>query len=449
MPNRSHPRPFLRLERLDARDTPANLQITYSTLSHTLQVVGDDAPNALTVQGNLIDPGHFILSSATDSINSGPGPYSSPLGIQNLVLRMRGGSDQVTFTGPDLSWVTFGGSVTIDGGDGTNTITAPNGLKVGRGLTIVNGFGPDMTTLTGLQVGGALTVRNGDGGSSLSILRNTQNNLSVNYVGRSVTITNGAGADYTSLEDLSVGGAVSVRNGAADGAGVGGFVQIFNLSSHANRSEIRGNVAVSFPEGSASGFLGDAEVGGNVTFAYGPAAAATTLDAVGTRLPTVIRGNLTITGAGLQTINLGTGVVGRGLTVGGRLAVASRSGSDAVTLFGVLVGGATGLALGDGNNIVKVDDSVFLGPVNMATGAGDDKFLVEGVAGTAAGTTFLGSVRLELGAGSEHTEFGLGADANAMVVVAGHWKVTGSVSWIYALGHISVLFGSNFYDSWF
>lgn len=66
-----------RLERLEGRDVPGNLTVTYAAASRTLTVVGDAGNNDLTVHQD--SGGFFILSSTTDSINNNNGPYFPPL----------------------------------------------------------------------------------------------------------------------------------------------------------------------------------------------------------------------------------------------------------------------------------------------------------------------------------------------------------------------------------
>jgi len=180
----------LGVEALEGRAVPANLTVTYAAATHTLTVAGDNAANDLTVQGDISDPTHFVLTSA-GTINNGPGTFATPSGVENMAIRLLAGDDRLTFAINPA--VHLRGGLTIDGGDGSNTIYA-NYLTVGKGLAIRNGVGYDMTLLSDPSVGGSLTIRNGDGGSWVNLDRGSQG---VSTIGGSVRITNGTGSDVT------------------------------------------------------------------------------------------------------------------------------------------------------------------------------------------------------------------------------------------------------------
>src|SRR5262249_42764599 len=86
----------LALESLAGRTVPPTLTATFSPLTHTLPVVGDATNNDVTVKADPADTTHFTLTSS-GTINGQPSPYSTPVGVKNLVFRMLDGDDSVTF----------------------------------------------------------------------------------------------------------------------------------------------------------------------------------------------------------------------------------------------------------------------------------------------------------------------------------------------------------------
>src|SRR5262249_56449182 len=93
--------------------------VAYAAASHALTVTGTDDPNQLTVTGDAADPTHFLLSSTTDTIGGTAGPFSTPSGVMNLVIRMGAGDDTVELAGsPPIRLV---GGLTVDGGGRENT----------------------------------------------------------------------------------------------------------------------------------------------------------------------------------------------------------------------------------------------------------------------------------------------------------------------------------------
>src|SRR5262245_52286062 len=325
--------PRLALQTLEGRLAPANLTVAFSPLTHVLTVTGDNDANDLTVQGDASDPTHFTLTS-TGTINGIAGPFSTPSGVRSMAIRLLANNDQVGFG--NVPGVHLLGSLSIDGGDGANSVTA-SALSVGKGVTIANGVGNDTTTLLDVSIGGSLTVRNGNGDSTVKVARAV---APIAAIGGSVLVTNGAGRDTTELTDTHIGGGVIVRNGLPDATGIAGTMQIFNNFNPGFRTQVRGSVSLSFLEGDQNGVsvLSDVEVGGDVTFAFGTGDFAATFDAFTVTQPVVVRGNLTVIGTGSGTVNLGTNISSRGLVVGKALRITTGSPADNVNMLKVEVG---------------------------------------------------------------------------------------------------------------
>jgi len=429
----------LAVQPLEGRLAPANVTVTFSPLTHVLTVVGDNAANDLTIQGDASDPTHFTLTS-TGTINGIAGPFSTPSGVRNMAMRLLAGNDQVGFGNSPAVHLT--GSLSINGGDGANSVTA-SALMVDKGLTITNGVGNDSTTLLDVSVGGSLTVRNGSGDSFTRLARIS---APVSAIRGSVLVTNGAGQDHTELTDVNVGGGVNVQNGLADAGGAAGLTVIFNNFVAGFRSQIRGGVSVSFLDGNVgSSGLSDVEVGGDVTFAFGSGSFSAFLDGFQVLQPVAVRGNLTLTGTGIGTVSLGTGLSGTGLVVGKALRVTTGSAADSVTLSKTDVGGATTLRLGDGANMVRIDNSEFVGAFNVTTGAGTDAVFLDTAAGTTAATTFKRPVTILQGAGVDSLILAGSGDANQALVFLGSFVVHHGVeadTLIQTASHLYFPFGT-------
>ena len=421
---RRHDHVRLGLHELEGRDTPADLAVNFAAATGTLTVTGTPTANELVIAGDAADPTRFVLSSTTDTIGGAAGAYTSPTGVKNLVLRMKAGDDTVTLAASPA--ITLVGSLTIDGGDGANWVSGTE-LTVDGNISIRNGTNvvtdpenprSDSTRFYNVNVGGGLTVANGAGGSLIQVRRNGPG---VSYVGGSVRVTNGAGDDSVILQDLNIGGDVIVRHGrGGDPESMAGETEISNIYNRTARSIIRGSVSVSYLDGPvAADVLLDADVGGDVTYSY--AAVRSQLHFAGnqTFLPTIIRGNVTVSGTGGMYLDLGGGFWDTGAIIGKNFRVTGGPAADELELMRLTVHGTTTLALGGGNNAVTVDDSLFIGAFTLTTGAGVDTVKLDTKAGTAEGSTFHRPVRMSLGAGVDAVTLGGSSDANQAIVFAG------------------------------
>jgi hypothetical protein len=421
-----HCRP--RLERLEGRDVPGNLTVTYAAASRTLTVGGDAGNNDLAVHQQ--PDSSFILSSATDSINNNNGPYFPPGTVRNITVRMLGGDDHVTLDSQDQGLdgpFLLAGNLSVNGGDGANTLTATalSMLFVGGNLTVTNGTnaaGADTTVLADVNVRGSVTVANGNGDSDTRIERES---AGFSLVSGNLTVTNGTGKDTVVLKDTNVGGNFTVKNGRAGAGGVAGHVQTFNVLN-TTRSYIRGNVSVTDVDGNEDAVtsgLFDVEVLGNLTWGLGTGTAAVGFDGFTTAQPTIVRGNLTVTGSGTTTVQAGKTFNSAGLVVGRNLTVSLGAGNDSLTLFKAQVGGASQFNLGAGTNAVKIDDTLFAGTLTLTAGAGNDTVNLDATPGTAGATTFERAVTMSLGAGDDTLNRAGSTDANQALIVLGSFVV--------------------------
>lgn len=423
-----------RLDRLEAREVPAgNLTVTFSALTHTLTVVGDANGDDVTVEAVPADHTQFTLTSTSDTFNNHASPYTSPTGVKNFVFKMGAGSDTISFdktSGP----ITVEGSVTINGGNGANSVSATD-LTVGKNLSVANSAHAtgNVVYLTDFSAGGSVTVKNAGGGSLTVFQRDA---AGVSTVKGSVTVTNGTGTDQFDLIDTNVDGIVTINNGHG-GAGGAGTVSIFNVYNTAFRSVIGGNLTVTYLDGNTLGYdaLADTEVLGNVTYNRGSGTFSTHMDGYVTKQPVLIHGNLTITGTGASSVAFGTNTGfgnGSGLIVGKKFTLTSGGGTaETLDFRNFQVGGNTSIKLGDGGNTVTIDDSEFDGTFTLMSRAGSDTVNIEATTGTTSATEFHKAVLIDLGTGNNATNLadnGNPPDAGQEVVAWSTFVIEGSGS---------------------
>ena len=201
------------------------------------------------------------------------------------------------------------------------------------------------------------------------------------FIGGNLSITNGAGADYTHIEDTNVGGNVTVSDGHGDGT-TAGTTQMNNVFNTGYRSLIKGNLTVSYLDGTVNyDGLWDYEVMGNVAFNHGSGTATTNFDGDNTDLPVLVLGNLTMKGSGGNTVTVGTEFMDTGLIVGGNFTITAPATSPAssLTFTNLQVDGAASIGLGNGANSVIIDSSVFVGSLTITNGSGANNVAARGL----------------------------------------------------------------------
>jgi hypothetical protein len=290
---------------------------------------------------------------------------------------------------------------------------------VEKSFSITNGTnaaGSDRNDLVNLMVGGSLTINNGAGDTDTKIHRSSSD---LSTVGGNLSITNGSGFDSNFINDMNVGGNFTINNGHGDTQGRAGNTLLFNLPPGGSRSIVKGSFTLSYLDGdvvSPDSFT-DMEVLGNATFNNGTGSATTSFDGNNIPLPDLIRGNLTVTGSGANTVTVGTAFHHTGLVVGKNLTITTGAAADTLTFNKLEVGGATKLSLGNGNSSVTIDDSVFTGAFTLTTGAGIDVVKLDTTAGSSAPTLFERPVLIAQGAGNDQVVRAGGGDANQELIV--------------------------------
>jgi hypothetical protein len=97
-------------------------------------------------------------------------------------------------------------------------------------------------------------------------------------------------------------------------------------ASRTHRSEIGGNLLVTYLDGSSDSYdlMADIEVMGNMTLIQGPGTFPTHFDNWETSLPVLVHGDLSISGTGTRAVQVGE-IGGAGLAVGKKFPIDRRA----------------------------------------------------------------------------------------------------------------------------
>ncbi len=369
-------------DRLESRWTPAGT-VTASLTLGTLTLTGDFLSNSIDISQTGFESYRI----------TGDGISRTFSGVANITANLGGGNDTVTFGNQVPGAIAILGNLTINGGVGNNTVVsagAVSPLTVGNNLSIANSTGNDSNILVDIRTGGSLMINNG-AGDSTTTLRNDRGPGNFNSIAAALSIVNGTGADSNTIFDTNVGGNLSINDGSARMVdNLAGFNRIFNINNN-TRATIGGSVSIANTNGNLPGFgdvVADVVINGNLTVNMGTGNVSGTIQAGKALPPPLVKGNLLITGSGSDQINLGSTVAfagaGPGLTINGNLTI-NLTGTAAVsiTTADLTVGHATAITTGGGADSVTLDDT-----------------------SSAAGSQFLGSFSLNLGAGNDTVNLG-------------------------------------------
>jgi len=382
-----------RIESLESRIAPASL-VTVTFTKGALTLTGDAGAHDFTVTS--LDATTTELHAATGTLFHMDGVADSDTllltsAVKSLTATLGDAADHVGLTGLNV-----GGDVTITGGNGANTVDI-NTVSISGGLKITGGTDGDViTTAAGsLIVKKSLTLDLGNGANSLV------NNASL-VVGKDVTYTGGTGTDGFGivLGSMSIAGNLSLTTGAGDATvglgapnapiffGVGKKFTIDSTGSLAGddvqvvvggyATKVGGDIQVTDGAGDLSfGTQSVAAAGfrGNISIVSGPgevevqlalyqfSAKSITVDASASTKSSVLMG-------------------GFGTSFSSNVHYTGGTGDDsfAITTYGAS-GGSIGTSLvadlGDGKNEVNVVSSAgFFKTAKVTTGAGDDTIMV-------------------------------------------------------------------------
>jgi hypothetical protein len=322
-------RPRLAVELLERRDTPAGT-ITAAFAGGVLTLTGDDLDNSIEVQQT--GPGSFTVAGVNTTIQGSP----TFTGVTAIAADMADGDDVVAMfssfdqDGDGNNDFLLSGAVTVNGGDGNNSL----GLT-GTGKILINSFsytggdGPDLVQVIGgagrgSKVAGNMSIAVGIGFNSQGpIYADTVVNLSnleVDGLG-GLKVTGADGPEQLTLTGVTVpraltadggeGNLTVVDNGSTFGtinlksAGPAAGSSTNALTLTANGTKVAGPVLMKSATGAAL-YLAGAETG-PITFTTGNASS----------------------GGGFVELDAGTSKVHGDLKLSGsRLSLYTRTGAD-------------------------------------------------------------------------------------------------------------------------
>ncbi len=357
------------------------------TVFGSLSVTSSDA-NALAVynlQANELQvTGAVTLKStkAAMAVNVGA-DFASKTSIGGaFVVTGAAGNDNITLTGA----CSILGAMTLNLGAGNNTLGQAALMKIAAGSLVYTGTtGNDTIFLQGsdIKIGGAATFNMGSGTNFAVLAPSGALKIggALSYVGDTGTdlLTLGS-PGFVATQQLFISGALSFKGGNGSNG-----MYIDTVVGQV------GSFAYTGGTGSDEVVLGD------------------TLTNLTTRL--TINGAVTATlGAGDSTFNATDVYFQSTLTVTSATLLAAGGAPleiENIILNEVTVTGATTLsATGTARSTFQLEDATTVGVLTINSGAGDDTVALDTLAGTAATSTFLRAVKINLGAGNDNFQAG-------------------------------------------
>jgi hypothetical protein len=236
------------------------------------------------------------------------------------------------------------GNVTIVGGDGNNTFSAPSGVTIAKNLSVTNGIGDASNTLTLSTVDGNVTIKN---------LDNTA-----------------AGVDNLQLSQSAIGGALRVDSGNGD------------TSSNIVYMQVAGALTFTSGTGKDTLYAGILTAGGDTKINFGGGGSDTTLQAA------TFMGGLTLSAdAGVDNLTATNTDVGKAATI------STGAGADEVSVDASRFNGAFTVQTGTDADTVWIAalgsglNSFFYGAVAIQAGDGNDTLNI-GIAGSGVAACF-------------------------------------------------------------
>jgi hypothetical protein len=381
------------IELLEPRITPSNILAVLS--GHTLKITGTTGDDGIVITEAAGSA--FVVSAlhSGDTVNGHASGVNFPPSITGISIALSDGNDTVDFSN-GLSPIFLAGNLTITGGHGPKFIGGAD-VTVGGNLTIMNGdagTGTNTTDFTDLQVNGSMTVISKGGNTSMLLSRDIGGVSSIN---KNFTVTNGIGTDSLTLQDMSIGGMVTVNNGLPSTTFNAGSFNILNKLNTNFPSIFSKSISVAFAEGESAINLSDAVVAGNVVLTTGNVYAGSTIQLDGNNYlhPLTIHGGLSVSGE-YDNVLIGYGISDTGVSIGKSVSINSKTSQ--VSFLQATVLGATNIVMTGTENFLSMEDSLFAGPFSYNAGkAGNNELEIETAYNTTAPTIFESSVFIDLG----------------------------------------------------
>jgi hypothetical protein len=363
-----------------------------TNVGHNVTIRNGNGDNSVTVQNDST-----LGTTAVDRVaiwnGSGDDTVVFDESTSNAQVDIRNGLGDATVTTSDDAIFNAALSI-INGNNGDHTVTIES-ATVGS-LFVSNGAGASNTVLIGtastVDIAGRTTIFNGNVtgdnrieinfatlGGLVTLTNGTAGGVNDIYVGtvaagavtttNSLAIYNGNGDSDVELDNLDIGGSLSVTNGSATAShslavGVDGLV------------DVTGNASFYLTDGDSTVTLDQVNIGGNLGLRTGAGDDVLVIAGGGALGATVLGSTTILTNAGDDSLTIGNDTGTATLTAS--LTVLMGIGTDSITL-GANTASGPGTALGDGFflfdggvdplglNTITIDNTVIDPFVDLAT----------------------------------------------------------------------------------
>jgi hypothetical protein len=359
-----------------------------------INITGGNGADSITVDLNgLAYTGNIFASTGNGNdiidITNSSGTAASVKG--NVTLQSGLGNDSVSVSSASAGVLNFGGSVLAQDLQGNDSFTFGNGsasTTVSGNLTILGTNNIQIDQGSNDNVGGNITITQGTHGGHLSLEQGLISGTEVLTVGGSFNITSNQLSADVFVRGMVLGKDMNVTLGNGIGPDVA-FGQPGNFlglsSSPATVTTINGNFNyTSTGAGNDSIDLGSGVVNGNMGITVGDGNVNISLETFTTQ--TIIGGNLSIkAGNGNDLIGPLAGDGGNQALIAGNVFLQLGNGNDTVSFdAGGSVGGKITLRAGNGNDSVTLAAAqTYL--VDMVFGNGNDTFTLNNAAAVLTG----------------------------------------------------------------
>jgi hypothetical protein len=446
-------RPRLFVESLEPRDVPTGV-IQASLVNGTLTLKGDDLANIVSIQINtgvaptvVLTPDTGTSPTLIDDVNDPatplPGdPVTIPGPMTALKVDLGGGDDSLTIDGSNDFVLPGGASLTL--GDGNNTLGLSTSGKIDLAkLSVQGGDGADTVTVAGganrgSRVTGPAAFDLGPGDSTTSLTR-------VDFPGTAgVRLSAGPGSVTGSLTTLNVTVAKALR--AAVGTGhldltltgsqLGSLAVTGNtLAATLENTNVDGAVSVRGAFSSALTAQGAVTIGRDVTVGGGPLASFLSL------ATSLTARNVTVAGSVQSQLGSASGsFAARDISLTGSFSAYISTASGPFTARKVTISGSADNQLNTGSTAFSAGDVSVTGGQGAQVSEFGGTFTVHSLTAKATALAVLGLQGTTVTIGGDLKLSG-GQSVQANVAASTLCEVKGNMS--VAGGLQGTMFGTN------
>jgi hypothetical protein len=393
------------------------LSVDQSTVGGFVSVneTGSTSADTVSVTASTIDGFLSVRKGdGTDTVGNEFISLNNTTIADNFGASLDPGNDTVTINSTDIR-----GRVFVDSTGNLDFVMNTSEVGSFVSLNQVGSTSSDTVSVSQSEVGRFFSVTSGDG-------TDTSGSNSISFENTSIGDSFGAnldgGNDTVSLTSTTVGGSVFINGtGNLDFTFTGGSMTRgsinLNMTGTASADTVtvcEGTVGrqLTIDSGSGNDSIGvhNADIGGAVVADLGSGTDTVSLTS------TAIGSDFDVTNTGTASVYL------TDTSVAGNLSLSLGTGNDTVTLTGVAVSGGAAITTAGGNDSITMTTSILKGSTSIDTGAGADTITVEPNTGDGGTTTFFGSVTMS---GTGNLTIALGSSPSDLAVFFGAANFTG------------------------